>query len=207
VLVATLLLAVLLGGCFTGPRPSEAEDPFPPGASSGSPEIDQVLALLDTPSRGPYTARYSVLTKYGNTKRPATVAVDGDRRSVTVGDVRFITVGGTYGTCLLNSGQPCSTTIDAARISDTQLTPNFYGVDAAKRLRRDATSIIGTPMLHVEQTSGQQATCVDVPLPGGTAVFCAMANGPLTRLDDAAVSISMTDFTTTVDESLFAFQP
>jgi hypothetical protein len=201
---ATVGLLVLLGGCFTGQRPSLSTEPFPSGAPSGDPSIDQVLASLDAVNEGPYTAAYTVLTKYGNTTRPASVAVATDRRSVTVGDVRFLTSGGLSETCLLDKTDPCSETIDAARISDTQVTPDFYAADAAKRLRRTAVSRIGTPVSHVDQIAGQAATCVDVPVPGGTSVFCALANGPLARLDDGSVSINLTQYAATVDESLFA---
>lgn len=204
---AVLLLlgaAVVLTGCFTGKRPSPANDPFQPGTSSGNAAIDQVLAQLDQVDSGPYTADYTVLTKYGNTSRPATVAVDGSRRSVTIGEVRFLTTADSAQTCLLDSAQPCSSTIDPARVSDTQITPTFFAADAAKRLRRDATSMVAPPLSHVENIAGQVATCVDVPLPGGTSVFCALQGGPLARLDDAAVSIDLRSFTATVDEAVFA---
>lgn len=199
-----LLMITTLTGCFTGKRPSPADDPFPPGATSGNAAIDQVLAELDQANDGPYTAEYTVLTKYGNTSRPATVAVDGPRRSVTIGDVRFLTTGDTAQTCVLNTTQPCSSTIDPARVSDTQITPSFFAADAAKRLRRDATSMIAPPLPHSEDIAGQTANCVDVPLPGGTSVFCALSAGPLARQDDAAVSIDLRTFTTTVDEAAFA---
>lgn len=201
--LVSLSLVLLLAGCFTGKRPSLADDPFPPGSPSGDPAIDQVLAQLDQVNTGPYTAEYSVLTKYGNTNRPASVAVDGGRRSVTVGDVRFLTLPSGAQTCLMNTTQPCSTSLDPARISDTQITPDFYAADAAKRLRRDATSIIGTPLAHVETIAGQTATCVDLPLPGGTSVFCVLAGGPLARLDDAAVSINLNSFVQVVAEESF----
>ena len=55
---------------------------------------------------------------------------------MTVGDVRFLTVNGSSQTCILDRQDPCSATIDPARISDTQVTPDFYAADAAKRLRR-----------------------------------------------------------------------
>ena len=148
---------LLLSSCFTGKRPSASDDPFPPYSSSGNPAIDQVLASLDSINSGPYTAGYSVLTRFGNADHVATVAIDGSRRSVTVGDVRFLTVNDSSRTCLLNTTQPCSESIDAARISDTQITPNFYAADAAKRLRRDATSMVGPPLSHVETIAGQAA--------------------------------------------------
>ena len=199
-----LTAAISLTACFTGKRPSPADEPFLPGSSTGNPAVDQVLAELDKVSTGPYTADYSVLTKYGNTDRPATVAVDGSRRSVTIGEVRFITTESSVQTCLLGTTQPCSSTIDSQRVSDTQITPSFYAADAAKRLRRDATSIVAPPVSHVENIAGQVATCVDVPLPGGTSVFCTLKGGPLARLDDAAVSIDLRNFTATVDEAAFA---
>jgi hypothetical protein len=52
--------------------------------------------------------------------------------------------------------------------------------------------------------AGQSATCVDVPVPGGTSVYCALTNGPLARLDDGAVSINLTQYSPAIAESLFA---
>jgi len=201
---ALLSLLLVVGGCFTGERPTFTTEPFPPGSSSGDPAIDQVLEQLDAVNQGPLTADYTVLTKFGNTTRAASVSLDGARRSVTVGDVRFLTTGGESQTCLLAKSDPCSSSIDPARISDTQITPDFYAADAAKRLRRSAIERIGTPVAHVDQIAGQSATCVDVPVPGGTSVFCALTNGPLARLDDGAVAINLTQYSPAVAESLFA---
>jgi hypothetical protein len=201
-LLGLLLILVSLTGCFTGKRPSVVNDPFPAHSSTGDPAIDQVLAQLDVNNPGPYTADYTVLTKFGNTTRTASVAVDQGRRSVTVGNVRFLTINNVSQTCLLDGPPPCSTSIDPARISDTQITPDFYAIDAAKRLRRDATSRIATPVSHVESLAGQSATCVDVPLTGGTSIFCVLNGGPVARLDDAAVSINLTQFVPAADQSL-----
>jgi hypothetical protein len=203
-ILGALVSASLLAGCFTGKRPSASDDPFPPGSKTGDPAIDRVLTELDRINTGPYTAEYSVLTRYGNTTRMATVSVDGARRAVTIGDVRFLTVNDGSHTCLLNTTQPCSTSIDANRVSDTQITPNFYAADAAKRLRRDATSMVAKPVSHIEKIAGQTATCVDVSLPGGTAMFCTLNGGPLARLDDASVSIQLFNYTTSVEDNAFA---
>jgi hypothetical protein len=201
---ATLALLTLLSGCFTGPRPSYTTEPFPPGSSSGDAAIDNVLAQLDARNDGPYTATYTVLTKFGNVIRPASVSVAAGRRSVTVGEVRFITTDGASQTCILDKTDPCLSSIEPARISDTQITPDFYAADAAKRLRRGAVARIGATVPHTEQTAGQSATCVDVPVSGGVSTFCALTNGPLARLDDGAVTIELTQYTPAVDESLFA---
>jgi hypothetical protein len=203
---ATLALLTLLSGCFTGPRPSytTTTDPFPPGSSSGDAAIDNVLAQLDAVNDGPYTATYTVLTKFGNITRPASVSVTAGRRSVTVGEVRFITTDGASQTCILDKTDPCSSSIDPARISDTQITPDFYAADAAKQLRRIAVARIGATIPHTQQTAGQSATCVEVPVSGGVSAFCALKNGPLARLDNGAVTIELTQYTPAVDESLFA---
>ncbi len=202
--VATLGLVILLSGCFTGKRPSVSGDPFPAGSPTGDAAIDQVLHQLDMNNVGPYTAEYTVLTKFGNVTRPAEVAVDHDRRSVTVGEVRFLTINNASQTCLLDTPDACSSSIDPARISDSQITPDFYAADAARRLRRDASAVIGASVSQVETIAGQSSTCVDVLLPGGTSVFCVLDGGPLARLDDASVAIELTKFTPAVDEVAFA---
>lgn len=196
-------LVILLSGCFTGPRPSVTTDGFPPGSSSGDPAIDQVLDQLDLVNEGPYTADYTVLTRFGNVTRPASVSVDPSRRSVTVGNVRFLTVNGASQTCILDKTDPCSSTLDPARISDTQITADFYAIDAATRLRRVAIARIGTPIASEETIADRPATCVDVPVPGGVPVFCVLAGGPLARLDDGSVTITLTQYAPAVDESLF----
>jgi hypothetical protein len=201
---ATVGLMVMLSGCFTGARPSYTSEPFPKGALTGDDAIDQVLAQLDAANDGPYTADYTVLTKFGNTTRPASVSVTTGRRSVTVGKVRFLTIDSTSQTCILDNPDPCSSSIEPARISDTQITPDFYAADSARRLRRIAVARIGATVAHTEQIAGQSAMCVDVPVAGGVSVFCALTSGPLARLDDGAVSVQLTQFTPAIDDSLFA---
>jgi hypothetical protein len=201
---ATVALLIVLSGCFTGPRPSYTTDPFPAGTPTGDAAIDKVLAQLDAVNDGPYTVDYTVLTKFGNTSRTASVSVEAGRRSVTVGNVRFITANGAFQTCVLDKTDPCSSSIEPARISDTQITPDFYAADSAKRLRRTAVARIGSTIPHTEQIAGQSATCVDVPVTGGVSTFCALTNGPLARLDDGAVTIELTQYTPALDESLFA---
>jgi len=198
---------VLLAGCFTGARPSVTTEPFAPGTTSGDPAVDAVLKQLDAVNPGPYTADYTVLTKFGNTSRPAQVAVTPPaNRSVTVGDVRFLNVAGTTQTCLKNKPDQCSKTIDPQRISDSQITPDFYARDAAKRLRRSAIARIGTPIAHNDQIAGQPATCVDIPVTGGVTTYCALTNGPLARLEDGAVSINLTQFSNDADPASFSAQ-
>ena len=204
-LVVSLGVSVmLLAGCFTGARPSVTSEPFAPGTSSGDPAIDAVLQQLDADNPGPYTADYTVLTKFGNSSRNARVALlPPAKRLVSVGDVRFLNVDGATQTCFRNQPNQCTTTIDPQRISDTQITPDFYERDAAKRLRRSAAARIGTPIPHDDQIAGQPAKCVDIPVTGGVTTYCALINGPLARLDDGAVSIELTGFSNTADPTEF----
>jgi hypothetical protein len=200
---AALALVVLLAGCMTGKRPSFSDDPFPAGASTGDASLDQLLNQLDAVNDGPYTANYDILTKFGNTTHQAFVAVAPGRRSVTVGAVRFLTVAGVAQTCVLKGSGTCSSTIDAARISDTQTTPDFYAADTAKRIRRVAPARIGPVVAHAETVAGQAASCADIPVSGGTSKFCTLTNGPVAKIDDGAVAVTMTYYSTTIDESLF----
>jgi hypothetical protein len=201
--LAVLGLLVLLSGCLTGKRPTISDDPFPAGASTGDASLDQLLVRLDATNEGPYTANYDILTKFGNTTHQAFVAVAPGRRSVTVGTVRFLTVAGSTQTCVLNGSGACSSTIDPARISDTQTTPDFYAADTAMRIRRVAPARIGPVVAHAETIAGQPASCADIPVSGGTSKFCALPNGPVAKVDDGAVAITMTYYSTTIDESLF----
>ncbi|NMD25130.1 MAG: hypothetical protein GYA65_13205, partial [Actinobacteria bacterium] len=50
------LSALLLTGCFTGPRPYFSDDPFPTGTMTGDPAIDAVLEKFDAVTSGPATA-------------------------------------------------------------------------------------------------------------------------------------------------------
>ena len=191
----------ILGGCFTGQRPSFSDE-MQPATTTGEPAIDAVLAALDADNGGPFTASYDVLTKFGNTHHTATVAVQGGQRSITVGEVRYLFSGGVASTCTL--GGACAPDTDQARISDTGITVDFYGTSTAQRLRRDALARIAPTISRTDTIAGQPANCVDLGVTGGTAVYCALIDGPLALLDDGDVRVVLTGFTATVDPALLA---
>ena len=198
--VVAALLAVAVPGCVTGERPRLAE-----GASTtGDPAVDAVLGRLDASRLSRFTADYTVLTRFGGLTTPATVVqAAADRRSVTVGRIRFIFDGPTTATCQLDSGE-CSATIDAGMISNTQLAPDFYGSSAATRLRRDAAARVGPTTASTQEIAGQVATCVSIPVTGATSVYCALDDGVLARLDAADVAIELTAHSAEPDEQQFA---
>lgn len=203
-LATVLVLAlVLLSGCFTGTRPSFSDDALAAGMPTGDPAIDAVLARFDGADSGPFTAEYDALLKFGNTTRTAVVAVEPGRRSITVGSVRYIENGVTTETCSIDATTLCSNGFDPTRISDTGITTDFYAADTARRLRRDAQAKIGPTVARTETIAGQTAECIEVPLSGGTAVYCVLDNGVLALLDDGDVRVTLTRFAPEVDQALF----
>jgi hypothetical protein len=189
-----------MSACATGERPTLASGPV----TTGDAAVDAVLQQLDQASAQTFTADYDILTRFGGTTRPATVVQAGPaRRSITVGRVRFIVDATDTATCDLDDGS-CSPTIDAARISDAQLAPDFFATSAAVRLRRAAAARVGATTASAVTIAGQPATCVAVPVTGTTETYCALAGGPLARLDAVDVEIELTGWSATPDEAQFA---
>jgi hypothetical protein len=193
----------LAGGCAVGERPYFAETPTAAGTMTGDPAIDAVLGRLDQVSSAVFTASYRTVLVFNGTMSEVVVGqADPTRRSTTVNDVRFISEPSSNRTCIVSTGQ-CSPSIDAARTSDTGVTPNFVFGDIAKRLRRDAVSRVGAPVPSTIDIAGQQATCVDVPVTNGVKVYCALDDGTLARLVSGDITAELTAYETSADPTLF----
>lgn len=200
-------LALTVAGCSLGERPTLDTSPTAAGTMTGDAAIDAVLTLYDDVRSAVFTARYTAILNYGSKSSDVTVTQDGSdaanvRRSVTIGDVRYVTTPGSSSTCSVSTSQ-CSGGIDPARVSDTGVTPEFTFGDMAKRLRRDSTARIGPTTASTRDMPGGTATCVDIPVTGGTKQYCAFADGALARFVGADVTIDVTDYRSAVDESLF----
>ncbi|MBI5089775.1 MAG: hypothetical protein HZB15_13210 [Actinobacteria bacterium] len=205
--VAICVAAVSVTGCSLGERPTLDTSPTAAGSMTGDPAIDAVLSMFDDVRGAVFTATYTATLAYGSKTSDVVVTQDGSdatsvRRSVTIGDVRFITKPGARSTCTVSSAQ-CTDGIDPARVSDTGVTPEFTFGDMAKRLRRDATARVGTTTASTREVPGGTATCVDIPVTGGTKEYCSFADGALARFVGADVTIDVTDYRAAVDESLF----
>ncbi len=143
----------------------------PPGTPVGDASVDAVLSRLENPTTQPFTADYTIVTKATGGTSNATVAVDVDRRSITISNIRFLIEGSRTGTCNTNSGR-CTNSIDDGRVSDIQVTHQFYGEAAARRLRTDAARKIGAhgavgdgdrrPDRHVRVRAGVGGRCRDL---------------------------------------------
>ena len=88
-------------------------------------------------------------------------------------------------------------------MSNVQLTPDFYAASAAARLRHDTELRAGPTAASTETIAGQPATCVVVTTTGGESTYCTLDSGPLARLDAADLSIELTEYSGTPDETQF----
>lgn len=183
-----------LSGCITGERPSFPESRNSPGEPTGDPAADAVLQLLDNAGSARFAADYSILTRLGSAETDAEVVqLSAERRTVTIGDVQFSIDGTDATTCTLSSGE-CSAGVRDNRISDVQVTHRFYAEAAAIRLRQDAGARIGNTDTQETQIAGSPATCVSIPVDGGTVQYCALDSGVLALLEDADVHIELTSY-------------
>ncbi len=204
---AFAVAGVALAGCFTGARPEFEDETGAPVASTGNADIDRVLGLLDSVDRSEFTVGYDIETKF-NTVSSTGIVVQavGQRRSITVENdertVRFIEDAGDELTCNLLVGE-CETSLNDARISDTQLSHTFYGPAFASRLRADADRRIGDPEAYAKNIAGQEAQCVDIAVAGGTKTYCALATGPLAEFIGADVTIELTSYSPEPDSTKF----
>lgn len=193
-----------LSGCLTGKRPHFSDSTVPSaGTPVGDPAIDAVLSKLDAATSGPATAMYEVLTKYGNTTNPASVALTPGKRNVVIGNTRFLQTETVAQTCSVDVPTECANGFEVQRVSNIGITPDFYAADTAKRLRRDAQAKVGPAVARTDVIAQQPVTCVDVPVPNGTAVYCALDNGLMGLLDDGDVRVELTVFGATADDSQF----
>jgi hypothetical protein len=201
--IAVLAMSAALSACATGARPSFDVDQ-PALEPSGDPAIDAVLDRLDDVGLQQFTADYAILTRLGGLNSTATVVqADESRRSITVNDVRFLDGTGTAATCNLTTDE-CEAVINDARVSDLQLNHDFYGSSMARRLRVDAGRRIDDARGYEITQAGRQALCADVPVSGGTKVYCALESGVLARYDGADLFIELTTISDVADETKFA---
>jgi hypothetical protein len=200
-----VLVVVGMSGCFTGERPTLAHEP------TTSPAVDAVTDRVSSLGDAVYTADYDVVTAFDGQTTSARASQSGpSRRSLTIGDVRYIVDGSSTRTCTVSTGQ-CVDTIDASRVSDVQMNPDFFGTSLTARIRHDAEVAVGEPTASTEDVLGQTATCTAIPVAGlggaqesrATNTYCVLDNGVLARLDAGDVDVTMTAYEPGADAALF----
>ena len=197
---ALLALGVVAGsGCMTGDRPTLAQE-----TSTGYPAIDDLVDRIGDLGEARYTAHYDVLVRYGEVATTASASQsDDDRRSLTIGDVRYVTHAQIAKTCTVSMAS-CVPEIDPTRVSDVMMTPDFFGTSMMARIELDASRAIAEPVVSAEETDGGEATCVAIPITDATTTYCVLDSGVLTRLDGPDLVITMTSYSDEVDELLYA---
>jgi len=203
---AATLAALTLSACITGERPT-FEDELPPAVPTGNPAVDTVLSRLDSADTAQFTAAFQIDTKFGTLRSTAEVTQAAGRRlSVTVQNdavyARYVADGADERTCNLTTAE-CETGLNDARISNTQLSHRFYAPSFATRLRISADRRIGEPVASQRTVAGQPAECVDVPVAGGIETYCALESGVLAYFEGADVTVELTAYSPTPNESLF----
>jgi hypothetical protein len=63
---------------------------------------------------------------------------------------------------------------------------------------------VGPTTASTREVPGGTATCVDIPVTGGTKQYCAFADGVVARFVGADLTLDVTDYRAAVDESLFS---
>lgn len=186
---------VLLTGCITGQRPTLVDEP---ASVVDDPAVLAVLDRLDTADDSTFTATYRIIPTSTTQTTEATVEVNGGDRRVTIGNVEYVTDGEHSRTCQ-DGAAGCVDFLDQARISDLQVTDEFWGDSFAARLRLDASRRVGFVEGDTGEFAGQPAACAIIPLPGpaeGAAEvkYCALDRGPLAQYIGADVSIELTSY-------------
>jgi hypothetical protein len=201
---ATAALAVIAAACGIGVRPTLAA-PSAVGGAAGTPTgiaaADAVLELLEGAQAPSYTAEYTITTNFGGTSTKAIVARSGDRRSVTIGNVRFLT-DGEQRTCNLDTGE-CESGIQEARVSDTGLTSQFSAGSPARQLRVSLSRRTQEPSTEQLTTGQADAVCVVVPVGDGDEQTCAMPQGVIGAWRTAAVDVQLDHISNDVDPAAF----
>lgn len=193
-----VLAASVLTGCMTGERPTLAES-----KATGYAAVDAVLERVEGIGAATYTADYEVVTVFSGAATDVTASqASPAKRSLTIGDVRYVVNGSATSTCTVSTGE-CTSSIDAARVSDVQLTPDFFGTSMAARIRRDAAAAVAEPGASTEEFDGKEAACAAIPVDGATVTYCVLDNGVLTRLDGSDVKVTITRYEDGADAALF----
>ena len=197
-LVLLIAIAGVLSACATGPRPTLVADI--PVNDAG---IVAVLDAFDLADSAEFTANYRITVNYGNVAVNASVTQKQRERSVTIGDIRYLVETGSTRTCML-SNSTCTQGLDDTKVSDVQITHQFWSRATAQRLRIDASRNIGPTEQYVAVFANADTNCVSVPVVGGTKVYCVTRDGVLAHYAGPDLLIELTEYSNEVDQTLFA---
>lgn len=209
-LAGAFVVALVLTGCMTGPRPRLVDELS--AAPLTNTNAQGLVDALSTQPRQPFTVAYDIVTKFGGQTTKALVTGDAVHgTAVVIGSITyaFFPDGRTV-TCTKGS---CADGIDETLISDRQLTARFYKDSAISRVRQDARVALGEITFAINDVAGTSALCIGVPVIDGngspqTKSYCAFSTfGLLASMDTADLSITATSVASSVDLSKFEALP
>jgi hypothetical protein len=192
-------IVVTATACATGQRPTLVEDPVVDDAVAQA-----VLDRLDRSGGTTFTADYEITPSASGVPTHATVMQSGREQRITIGDVDYYTDGIVSRTCAVG-GTECVDSIDEARVSNLNITSNFWGRSSATKLEVDAARSVDDSTGSTATIASRPATCADVHVPAiggvGSVTYCAVDDGVLGRYFGADVSIELTSFVPSVDQA------
>ena len=190
---------LVLAGCAVGERPTLVEP-----VTVNDEAARQVLSRLELADTLTFTATYEITPSLTGQPTTATVVQAGLRQRVTIGDVVYSSDGTTSRTCVASTSE-CVNGLDDARVSNLSITHAFWSDSIAARLRTDAGRTLAPSAVRPDTIAGRPSTCADLQLPTlngvGTSTYCAADEGVLARYSGADVTIELTSFAPTVEES------
>ena len=194
----SVALAFAVSSCAIGPRPTLVADI--PVNDSG---IVAILDRFDEADRAEFTASYRITLNYGNLATDAIVSQSQGERSITIGDVRYLVETGSTRTCVLTKSS-CTSGLDDTKVSDFQITHQFWSRATEQRLRVDAGRNIGPSEQYVAEFADTVVDCVSVPVVGGTKVYCVTQDGVLAHYAGPDLLIELTSYSNDADQELFS---
>jgi hypothetical protein len=166
-----------------------------PGTEVGDPTVDALLARLERAGTQVFTASYRVTRKLGPVETSARVVQLPPQRAVTIGDVRFLVLGGGTQTCRV-SDRVCEEGTLEQRASDTGVTSVFFADAPARALRVAWSRRAGEVTASQRTIAGAPVDCVNIPLAGPTAqgveVYCVTDLGPVALWDAGDKKVELT---------------
>lgn len=193
-------------GC-TGQRPTlgpavDASKPINRQAT-GVAAADAVLLPLETTAAKTYTTRYQIAPTNGRNAVEAIVAQQAGQRSVTIGDIRFLTGAGDL-TCNLTTKTCEPGTLDQ-RVSNIAGASSTFDRDSPATRIRLAT-VAQKSTLYASGEAFELLGTVCVNFPNGKAIdsYCIVPTGQLARLERADTAITLQSLVDGADPSLFS---
>lgn len=199
--------ALILGGCFTGERPTLVPTETIPTISDAA--IQNVVTVLESDPTTVFTITYEVVTKFGDLYSAVSLAHDpGFGTSITIAEVRYIySADGTTLTCSTITSD-CSPGIDESRVSDRQLVSTIFKQASVDRMQQDSRVAVGSAVASQLVILDNAVTCAAIPVVDSNGAtqskrYCAFTQlGVIASMDTADLAVTAMSYsaTTTIDQ-------